>query len=149
MLGPGVTVSVSAGLLATARLSVTCIATVVEVVAFAARGPEMAPVLALNVSPLGKPVIDQVYGGTPPVALGDALYGALASPDGNEFVSTTSAGGAIVIEKDCVAVVIPSATCAVKENVPGVVGGPALILPLEPRIKPGGSGVEPLASDQV
>jgi hypothetical protein len=70
----------------------------------------MAPLLVLNVSPAGKPVIDQTYGGTPPVALGDAVYGALASPEGNEFVSTTSAGGAIVIEKPCVAVAIPSVT---------------------------------------
>ncbi len=74
MLGPGVTVSVSDGLLAiVVLLSVTCITTVVEVVALADSGPEMAPVLVLNVSPRGKPVIDQVYGGTPPVALGDAL----------------------------------------------------------------------------
>ena len=111
MLGPGVTVSVSAGLLTVVGLvSVTCITTVVEVVAFAARGPEIAPVLVLNVSPAGKPVIDQVYGGAPPVALGDAVYGALASPGGSEVVRTVSGGGAMVIEKGCVVVVMPSAT---------------------------------------
>jgi hypothetical protein len=94
MVGPGVTVRLSGGLLTVVGvLSVTCRTTVVEVVALAARGPEMAPVLALNVSPAGKPVIDQVYGGAPPVALGDALYGALASPAGKEVVCTASGGG--------------------------------------------------------
>lgn len=73
MLGAGVTVSVSGGLLADVGvLSVTVMTTVVEVTALEDRGPEMAPVVALNVSPEGKPDIDQVYGGEPPVALGDA-----------------------------------------------------------------------------
>ena len=148
MVRPGVTVSVSGALLTVVGLlSVTCITTVVEVVAFAASGPEMTPVLELNVSPAGKPVIDQVYGGTPPVALGDAVYGAPASPDGNEVVRTASGGGAIVIEKGCVAVVRPSVTCAVKGNVPTAVGGPGPILPFAASVKPGGG--EPLARDQV
>jgi hypothetical protein len=148
MVGPGVTVSVSGELLTVVGLlSVTCRTTVVEVVAFAARGPEMAPVLALNVSPAGKPVIDQLYGGTPPVALGDAPYGALASPDGNEVVSTASGGGAIVIEKPNVVVVMPSATRAVKLNVPTAVGVPGPIVPVALSDKGGGS--EPPASDHV
>src|SRR5579864_3579633 len=144
MLGPGVTVSVSAGLLTVVGLlSVTCKTTVVEVVAFAARGPVITPVAGLNASPAGSPVIDQVYGGTPPVALGDAVYGALASPGGNEFVSTASGGGAIVIEKACVAVVMPSATCAVKLNTPTVVGVPGPIVPVALSNRGGGS--DPLA----
>jgi hypothetical protein len=121
--------------------------TVVEVVALAASGPVMTPVPELNASPAGKPVIDQVYGGTPPVALGDAVYGAPASPDGNEVVSTASGAGAIVIEKGCVVVVMPSATCAVKGNVPEVVGVPGPILPLGLSVSGGGS--EPPASDHV
>ena len=150
MLGPGVTVSVSGGLLADVGvLSVTVMTTVVEVVALADRGPVMAPVLGLNVSPAGKPVIDHVYGGEPPVALGDALYAAPASPAGNEFVNTTSAGGAIVIEKPCVAVAIPSVTCAVNGKMPTVVGEPGPILPSGWSVRGGGSEPEPLASDQV
>jgi hypothetical protein len=121
--------------------------TAVDVVALAARGPEMTPVLELNVSPAGKPVIDQVYGGTPPVALGDAVYGALASPGGSVVVSTTSGGGAIVIEKACVAVVRPSVTCAVKGKTPKAVGGPGPILPVALSVRGGGS--EPPASDHV
>jgi hypothetical protein len=81
------------------------------------------------------------------VALSGALYGAPASPDGNELVCRISGGGAIVIEKPSVAVAMPSATCAVKGNVPTAVGGPALILPFEPRVKPVGN--EPPASDHV
>ena len=70
-----------------------------------------------------------------------------ASPDGNEVVCRTSGGGAIVIEKPSVAVVMPSATCAVKGNVPTVVGVPGPIVPSGLSVSPGGG--EPLASDHV
>ena len=148
MPSAGETARVSGALLTVVGVvSVTFIMTVVEVVAVGARGPEMTPVLELNVSPEGKPLIDQVYGGTPPVAFGDAAYGALASPAGNEVVSTASGGGAIVIEKGCVAVVRPSVACAVKLNVPEVVGAPGPIVPLGLSVSGGGS--EPPASDHV
>jgi len=53
--------------------------------------PVMAPVPEPMVNPLGSPVADQVYGGTPPVAVKFAVYAAAAvatpSVAGDEIVN--------------------------------------------------------------
>src|SRR5580698_10238016 len=62
--------------------------------------PEIIPVLAFRVRPLGKLpwVIDQVYGVNPPVAANVALYAIPVLPFGSEAVVICS-GAAMVIAK--------------------------------------------------
>ena len=123
-------------------------------VAAAAGVPDRRPA-GLSERPAGSggelPSRLHVYGGEPPVAERDTplggLYTAVASAGGRELVNMLSGGGAMIIEKPCVAVPIPSATCAVKLNVPKAVGGPALIAPPELKLIPGGS--EPENKDHV
>ena len=61
-----------------------------------------------------------------------------AVPAGSEVVVISSAAALMVMERSCeAAALLASATRAVKRNVPGVVGVPAMVAPVSER--PGGS----------
>jgi hypothetical protein len=57
--------------------------------------PEITPVLEARDNPVGRvpEVMDQVYGGVPPLAVSVALYAAFCVPFGMEVVVTTGTAG--------------------------------------------------------
>jgi hypothetical protein len=109
--------------------------------------PVIAPVDGFSVNPGGSEplVIENVYGGTPPVATSDELY---ATPTVPVAVGQTSAGTGAATTMLQLAVAVPAAvpvestTCAVKLNVPPVVGVPVMAPVDGFSTNPGGS--EPL-----
>src|SRR5271165_4368389 len=128
--------------------SATC--TVKLAVPVAVGVPEISPEVE-RVSPTGRlpETTDQVYGGTPPEAASEALYGTLTEPEVNEDVVIDRA---LLTTMDLLAMstaavgVCESVTWTLKLEVPNAVGVP-LITPAALMLSPGGS--VPDASDQV
>jgi hypothetical protein len=94
--GGTVTVSAKDTVAFVPRASVTVAATVATVTAVGV--PDMAPD-GLPDKPAGKPLSDQVYGMTPPVALKPAEYATPTAPAGRLVVVMVSAAGETVRAK--------------------------------------------------
>jgi hypothetical protein len=109
-------------------------------------GPEI--VLPVRFNPAGSVPFetDQVYGGVPPIALSPCEYATPTVPAGNDDVVILKGG--VLIRIDSAAVVDAAAlsvTFTMKFDVPAVVGGPEIVLPV--RFNPAGS--VPFETDQM
>jgi hypothetical protein len=104
--------------------------------------PEIKPV-ELRVRPAGRvpEVIDQVYGGTPPVAASDEVYGTPIDPAVSGDVVVIESGGLTVmvsVTMSTAAVgVCESVTETLKVDEPSVVGVPLMTPPVL-MVRPGG-----------
>ena len=101
--------------------------------------PEIAPVAAFRVNPVGRApaVIDQVIGAAPPVVCSVALYAELRVAFASVAVVTLTDPALIVMLKLAVAVAfVASVTFTVKFAVPDAVGVPEIVLPV--RVRPAG-----------
>jgi hypothetical protein len=114
--------------------------------------PETVPVELPMVSPGGRDpvVIDQVYGGVPPVTATVAEYVVPTVPLGREAVVMPPLG-AITIERAAVAVravgVVESVTVTVKSEVAAAVGVPVMAPVEASRLSP--AGKVPVVTDHV
>lgn len=147
MLGPWFTVNVSDGLSAVALVaSVTLKTTGGKVDAVCDSVPVIAPVVGFSAKLAGSAplLMDQVYGGDPPVAARVApTYCVPASPDGSDEVVTVNGGGRMLIEMLWVPVPpAESVTVTLKLKLPANVGVP-LTVPVGPpvNVSPGGGAL--------
>ncbi len=87
--------------------------------------PVIAPVEASRLNPVGRPpdVIENVYGGTPPLATSVELYGTPTWPVLSAHSKLIGGGVVTTIEQLLVVILAEpsdeSITCAVNEDVPG------------------------------
>ncbi len=110
--------------------------------------PLITPVPALIVNPVGRPVADQVYDVTPPVAATVALYGTFLVPEVSGDVVVMVSCELMVIAKfaDAVCCGLPeSFTVTVALLDPAAVGVPLITPVLAPIVSPAGRPV----ADQV
>ena len=114
--------------------------------------PVIAPVVGFKVNPGGSDplVIENVYGGAPPVATSAELYATPTCPVPAGQASVIG-GGAMTMLQFVVAVPaavpVESTTFAVKLNVPKVVGVPVIAPVVGFSVNPGGS--EPLVIENA
>jgi hypothetical protein len=114
--------------------------------------PVMAPVDGFRVRPAGSEplVIENVYGGTPPVATSAELYATPTVPVAVGQARVGGAGAMTILQLvDVVPAAVPleSTTWAVKVNVPAVVGVPVMLPVDGSSVRPAGS--EPLVIENV
>jgi hypothetical protein len=120
--GAALTVKLSAFVAASELASVTCIVKLLTPLPVGL--PEIAPVLGVSASPVGKApeTIDQVYGVAPPVAASVALYAEFCVPLANEVVVIEGGFGVFTLFTVKVAeklVVFPKVSLAVTISVCG------------------------------